>query len=500
MNLNFNTPEERKDDNPVFGLPKFDEVELNVPDEYKDRNFLDVWLDINSGSKSPVNFFRWTGLSLIATLLERNVYLPFAGNALYPNMYVLIVGEAASNKSTAIIESKEKLESVGYPNFSPNRLTLRSWFKVFSLQYKTRKGAYETGNRNTLKQDVLSKVLDIGLYDDEDLTKQANRYRLDEYETTNYLEQELETLALMADNKRVNALGCWASEFSEFVPSNSAPLIYSLTDLYDTHAYNFYEFEPEYGIYNPCVNLIGAITPSALALKFDVNALEAGFLTRCILVHSEPKRQYIDPLDQGINLLNDSYTQSYLRAVRNLRGTFEVSDEARNLAKEIAKFQPKINDIRLKSYQGRRYAHLMKIAMCRAAGDLSLTITEDHLMWANSVLTFTEQHMTDALGDFGSSVDQAIKTAVVKVINNHTEPVIRMSNLLEQTAQLRPKENTQKIIRVIADMVKSKVLIRKDADSVNEESILYLKTLKENKLTNLDGSLFDSTLIPEWEI
>jgi hypothetical protein len=142
----------------------------------------------------------------------------------------------------------------------------------------------------------------------------------------------------------------------------------------------------------------------------------------------------------------------------------------------------------------------MKIAMCRAAGDLSLTITEDHLMWANSVLTFTEQHMSDALGDFGSSVDQAIKTAVVKVINNHTEPVIRMSNLLEQTAQLRPKENTQKIIRVIADMVKSKVLIRKDADSVNEESILYLKTLKENKLTNLDGSLFDSNLIPEWEI
>lgn len=480
-----------------FGLPIFDEKYSKTPSNFEGVNFLDAWNEIHANSKSPMQFFRWSAISMVAMMLERNVYLPFAGNALYPNMYILLVGESASKKTTALVEGKNKMEAAGYPNFTPNRLTMKTWARIFTLNFKLRKLEYGLNNTNILKHDALSEILST-TGAPKQTVKDASLSRANMLSTRMLLEKELDALTGMDDMRRINAVGAIASEFSEFVPSNSAPLLYSLTDLYDTHVYNYYEFDVNSVVYQPCVNLIGGITPASLALKFEVKALEAGFLTRVILVHSEPKDEVIDPLTQGFNLSDDNYSLSMLRQIRNMRGIFSVSDNAKKLAAHIDKHQPVIEDIRLKQFNGRRYAHLMKIAMVRAAGDLRMEIKHGDVYWANSVLTFTELNMPDALGDFGTTPELAVKSAVIKVLHSSSAEQLGMSELQSQVSLLRPKENQTLIMRAIADMLRGGTLMRKEFD--DSESIVWLRHKKTNHLAHLDGDLFDSSLIPEWNL
>lgn len=486
---------------PKFGLPKFPEFKGEIPAKFKGRNFLDVWIDINSRSKAPTNYFRWVGVSLIATLLERNVYVPFAGNALYPNIYCLLVGESTSNKSTAMLEGKSALESIGYPNFTPNRIGIQDFPTSFSLRYKMRNLDNETKNSNILKNDILADILQQNDAPKE-YRNSATITKSNDNSFRFLLQQELDALVNLENNARPNAIAAWASEFSEFIPTNSASMLYCLTDVYDTHIYNMYEFSIKNNdtVYYPCINIMGCITPSALAMKFDVKALESGFLTRVILVNAPAKQDYNDPLTQGFDPSDDNYVHSMLRSIRNIRGIYEVSPEARELCSRIDKHQPKINDIRLKEFSGRRYAHLLKISMVRAAGGLRKVISYDDVLWANTLLTFTELRMPDALGDFGTTDDLANKNAFIKILNTSDNGALETSELLKNVSLLRPQQSQNHLLKSMSDMIQAQTLIRREPSREGDDSLILLKDKTTTHLKHLEGDLINSSLIAEWEL
>lgn len=481
-----------------FGLPLFEEPAGEMPPQWEGVNFLDAWTQINKSSKSPLNFYRWVGISMMGALLERNVYIPFAKDGLYPNMYVLLVGESASYKSTAIITGRKAMDRIGYPNFSPNRVTSKEMHSALGLKYKARRKNFiiTDSSSNILKADVIDNILQTA-GTPSDLVSAATTAKNDSMQSKLLLDAELDALTSLPEELRPGAMYALASEFSEFVPEQGATVLYSLTDLYDTQAYEIYEFSESTYVYNPCVNLLGGIPPSALAQKFKVSDLEQGFITRVIMVHSESRREEIDPLTQGFNIEDDNYVTLMLRKIRNLRGIFEMSDKAKQLCAKINKFQPKVTDIRLQQYNGRRYAHLVKLAMVRAAGDLSLKITSDHVMWANTVLSYTETSMPDALGDFGTTPELAISNAVTKILHQSKTGTMKISDLTANVALLRPKEYHDKILKVMSDMIKKGSLLREQANS-ETESIVWLKDKKSNKLQALDGDIINSSLIEEW--
>ena len=85
------------------------------------EDFFSRYLEYTSGGEVPICFHRWSAIVGIGVLLERNVYLQFGHGAIYPNMYVMLIGNAGTKKSTAIKLAKKLLIKAGYTNIAAER-------------------------------------------------------------------------------------------------------------------------------------------------------------------------------------------------------------------------------------------------------------------------------------------------------------------------------------------------------------------------------------------
>ena len=54
-------------------------------------NWLKAYSEYSTESESPEMFHLWTGLSILASAVRRNVVLNQGINLLFPNMYVVVV-------------------------------------------------------------------------------------------------------------------------------------------------------------------------------------------------------------------------------------------------------------------------------------------------------------------------------------------------------------------------------------------------------------------------
>jgi len=81
------------------------------------RNFpntLDAYLKFLGKSEAPHVYRKWTGVSLIASLLQRKCWSQWE-TEIYPNLYVVLVGPSAARKGTAMFAAKRILKDLGIP-------------------------------------------------------------------------------------------------------------------------------------------------------------------------------------------------------------------------------------------------------------------------------------------------------------------------------------------------------------------------------------------------
>ena len=78
-------------------------------------SWLDVYLKYTSCSEAPDVYHFWTGVILLASVLQRRVYKDRGLFQLYPNMYSFLVGPPGSRKSSAIAIGQELLQSIQDP-------------------------------------------------------------------------------------------------------------------------------------------------------------------------------------------------------------------------------------------------------------------------------------------------------------------------------------------------------------------------------------------------
>ncbi|MGL4485294.1 MAG: hypothetical protein ACRCUS_10110, partial [Anaerovoracaceae bacterium] len=71
--------------------------------------------------------YLWAGLSTIAAQLARNVYIPFGNGKIYPNLYVMFVGDPGKRKSTAIKDMKRRLKATGYDSICGDKVTMQKY-------------------------------------------------------------------------------------------------------------------------------------------------------------------------------------------------------------------------------------------------------------------------------------------------------------------------------------------------------------------------------------
>jgi len=280
------------------------------------ESWLKRYLRYTHRSEANEQFHFWAGVSCIAGVLERSVWIDTGhGYRLYPNMYILLVAKSGKRKTSAADFSIPLLEEVGVTVF-----------------------------REKITNAALTRYLHNQCELDEDggVVKPAAGFLYTG-----------EAAVLFSRESMVDGL------------MNTLTSIYLCPDLWTSVT----KTQGVDRLYHVCLNLLGATVPDLLA-KWVGEVLFSGFMARLIIVTGGEKRKR--PLFYGAReeelVLYEELTRD-LREMRKLKGEFVVTEECvRFLEAWYANREPP-EDERFDGFFEREHDHVLKIAMVLAVSE-----------------------------------------------------------------------------------------------------------------------------------
>jgi hypothetical protein len=266
---------------------------------------------------------------MLAATLEQKVWVETGGN-LYPNLYVFLVGQPGMGKSRSIMAAsnlvREALPEVFFGATSMTRASLSDYM-------------------NEAKR-ILPKI--------------------------------------PGPPEEYNSLVVVADEFSAFMHEYDSALVAALVEFYDVNPYSEGRrvSNIRIKISKPQLNILTGSTPSNLIHTLKDYVWDQGLMSRVIMVYSSD-RPVIDVFnepakDKPKDLLHD------LKVINALQGQFaptkRFSDCMHNW--KLMDYKPEPNHPKLKHYNSRRFAHLIKLAMIASVDrrvDLRLDVDDFNL-------------------------------------------------------------------------------------------------------------------------
>ncbi len=407
----------------------------------------DSYFKLTKDTESARITHRWACVSLIATLLGSNVHIQFGNTKVYPNLFILLVGSAGSRKSTAIKFAATQLRAAKYFNIAASSTSREQFFEDFGA---------------VLPVEILEQWK-CGLLTDDELDKMVSEY------------------AVIAD------------EFTDFAGVNNSGMYTSLGNLWDYRG--VFEYRPKHGkkvaIINPVLNILGGTTADAFALAFPPATINQGLPSRLIIVNAMNRRRkiawpIITPESEFMEL------KSRLLELKKLKGEMAVSDQARAALRDIYEGWTPIPDARFATYGNRRYVQLLKLCMIVAASQHHMHIQRAHVVEANTILTFAENHMPDALGEFGLNKSSVVSARILNVVRYAPDGIISINDIYKAVAA--DVENFDACRELLMNMVQAAKIqitsagvtpvVKDKKTSTNEMLHCKLHTLWENEKTD----------------
>lgn len=181
-----------------------------------------------------------------------------------------------------------------------------------------------------------------------------------------------------------NSLVVIADEFSAFMHEYDSALVAALVEFYDVNPYSEGRrvSNIRIKIQRPQLNILTGSTPSNLIHTLKDYVWDQGLMSRVIMVYStdrplidvfnEPKK------DKPNDLLHD------LKLIDALEGQFNHTQKFRDAMHnwKLMRYAPEPKHPKLKHYNSRRFAHLLKLAMIASAdrsNDLCLDVQDFNL-------------------------------------------------------------------------------------------------------------------------
>lgn len=264
-----------------------------------------------------------------------------------------------------------------------------------------------------------------------------------------------------------NSVQVISSELQNFLPAYDATFMGILTKLYDCE---LYEERRRTGkvqhtkIDSTQVSILAGTTPSYLNSLFQESAWDQGFMSRTILVHSnetsnvdlfdEPDREHYEQLYE--DLMND------LRVMMKYFTRLTWSEDAQKAITDWDNGGRKPAPIhnRLKHYNTRRTAHMVKLSMvaCLARGDTQ------HVVMAHDFETALDW-LLEAEATVPDIFKSMIITAEARIMQDAHFHLMQIHASIKKPVPehylisfLRDRVPSHSITKIIETMVKSKML------------------------------------------
>lgn len=385
--------------------------------------------------------YLWAGLSCIAAQLARNVYIPFGNGKIYPNLYVMFVGDPGKRKSTAIKDLKKRIKAAGYQNICGDKVTMQKYLLDLA---GVGEGSIEDSN-----------ITEFNL----GITLGTNDY------VESYINQD---------------------EFSDFIGINNYPFISLLGNFWDIDEPYVYRTKNGQSIEipSPIVNILGATTPSQFNTIFPPAISEQGFLSRLIIVNiPESKRKIARPLPSDASVIEK--VVDGLKAVRKLSGELVMSDAVWAKLEEIYLSWQPVEDTRFAHYSTRRHTQLLKLCILATCSRYTVEMSVDDVVFANTLLSFTEHFMPQALGQFGKNKDGDVNSKVISYLRSSFPTAKSLQDIIIPISTETDVLSLQKILTNL-------VVAEKVVATSNGKYLPKLPSYKDIKTSHVDWSMLGS--------
>lgn len=354
------------------------------------KNLIEQYLDFYSETESPAIFYRWSIISGIGALLGRQAWVTHGHHQIFPNQYVMLVGDAGCRKSTAIKTTKKLIAATGYKTFVADKTTKEKLL----LDLEEGLDAIHDPSNNLNVKKTNAKPTMIALFGEE-------------------LSDDPKECYIVAD------------EFNAFLGHSNLEFIDLLTNMWDYDG--IYENRIKTGksvrIPYPTFSLLGGNTPTGISQAFPTEVIGQGFFSRIMLIYSSPSDKRI-PFPHPPDLEVYEKLVKFVREIKlNIVGEIHLEQSAKKALATIYHEWKDLEDTRFCSYSTRRFTHLLKLCTICAAAKLETKITSDTVLYANTILHYTESFMPKALGEFGKARNSDVTAKILNLLDQAQTPL-----------------------------------------------------------------------------
>lgn len=356
---------------------------------------VEAYLDLMRDTETPPIFHAWSLISAASSCLTRRRCFKMGPITIYPNQFVLLVGAPGVRKTEGVKFIRKMLDDVHGLRFSPNNTAGRLQGLLAAMSGKR---PAEADADDAIAEAMSGLKLDLGpdLADEElDQTHVLNRHAI-----------------YVAEGELVSFIGRNMDEFINF-----------LGDIWDNKDEYSYQLKRELvKLSNPCINILGAMTPSHIINYLPPQAIGQGFTSRTLMIYAEDGKKI--PWPDEIDEPKFNQFKQLMRWIFDMpEGTFGYTAEAKKAVVDLYSYKIAIEDVRFLHYAQRRQTHLIKVAMALAALRMSDVVSGADISDAHVLLTLAESKMPECLGEYGLSPAGLARSRVIDVIKHASEPL-----------------------------------------------------------------------------
>ena len=418
-------------------------------------NLFDLYFTYVEKTEPPLIFHRWSLVSCLGAMLGRQYRLPFGDFHIYPNQYVMLIGNPGTRKSTSIKLAKRLLSAAGYDKFSAERTSKEKF--LLDLEGVEGDDGALTGSsvmRNLFGEDGAG-----------------------------------------SDPREVFIT---ADEFNEFVGSSNMEFLSLLGSLWDWDDANApfkqrLKTSRSVSIYQPTINILSGNTHAGFAEAFPPQAMGQGFLSRLILVFGESSGKKIAFPEKPPDGCKDELV-GRLGEIRSvIMGDAKMTDKAKSMLQTIYHSFDGLEDARFQHYSTRRHTHLLKLCLVCAAARLCLEISAEDVLLANTLLTYTEHKMPNAMGEFGKAKHADVAARIISVLGSAKEPMDVPALWRQCQSDLDRPDDLNRLLQGLLQGGKIQYISK--TRTSNHQGYLIVRKSLSNKHVYVDYSLLKETHI-----
>ena len=356
------------------------------------------YLKLVEKTEPPVLHHIWSLVSMMSANLGRRCWFEFGSTPIYPNQYILLVGDPGVRKSTAMSLAKKMIKGNRSIRIAPD----------------------DTGGQ---RQGLIMAM--IGQEDSMESMLEG----LTDCEFSDLAEDSSSAINLdspVSPEDR-HTMYVFASEFASFIGQSCYELVTFLTKIWDGEDHNYTLKNSKQILEKPLLNLLGGTTPTAMSQALPLEVVGQGFLSRVVLVYAESSVKIARPqalAEEGVAEIHKVFDY----VAQNFSGAFKETENSAKLLDSLYFKEHRIPDTRFVYYMTRRHTHLIKLTMAMAALRGSQEIISEDVEDAEELLSLTEQVMPNALGEFGLSPLGAARQKLLEYLNSSPDPYT-MNNL-----------------------------------------------------------------------